>query len=297
MPQEFKADPNLWFNIINDNDKGIVEKQLQELFNSHETTPIEHRIYHKNGAVKWVLNTSVAHLSPEGDLTGYDGLISDITVRKTLENQILNSVIETEERERLHFSQELHDGLGPLLSSIKMFVQWLAKPEKKIESNKILNQLEKLIDESTNTVREVSFKLNPHILQNYGLAEAIKAYAAKINESSKINFVLKLDTLCRFDEKIETIVYRVLCECINNTLKHAHAKKIKIEVACQNNLLYINYSDDGKGFDKDTILASHKGIGLTNMQSRLKAINGNMDIYSIPGSGTTIKFQITLIEK
>ena len=207
-----------------------------------------------------------------------------------LERQILNSIIDTEERERLFFSQELHDGIGPLLSATKMYVQWLGMPDAKANQPKIISNIEALLDESSLTVRDISFRLNPHVLQNYGLIEAIKLYAEKIMDSSGINILFDYKNICKLDEKVETITYRVICECTNNTIKHAEATKISINLYCQNNILYVEYSDNGKGYDINMI--NKKGTGLLNIQSRIKSVNGIIEINSKPTEGTKINFQL-----
>jgi len=292
--QYFEGNYYHWFNIIHEDDKELVSEQTRKLMKGIETQPLEHRINHKDGSVRWIRNTTVLRYQSDGELIGYDGLIADITERKSLERQILNSVIETEERERLYFSQELHDGIGPLLSATKMYVQWLGMPDAKTDQAKIIMNIEKLLDESSHTVREISFRLNPHILQNYGLVEAIKAYAEKIMDSSNLIFELEFKDICAIDEKIETITYRVICECTNNTIKHAEASKIRIHMLCKNNVLYVEYADNGKGFDINVI--NQKGIGLINMRSRIKSLNGTLEINSKPSDGTVIKFQIRIME-
>ncbi len=286
----FKGNYYHWFNIIHEDDRELVSEQSFKLTKGIKVPPVEHRIIHKNGDIRWVRNTTVLRYNNECELIGYDGLITDITERKMLESQILNSIIETEERERLNFSQELHDGIGPLLSAIKMYVQWLEMPDAQLNQGKILKNIEKLLDESSNTVREISFRLNPHILQNYGLIEALKAYTEKIMESANVLVNLEYYNMCQLDEKVKTITYRVLCECTNNTVKHADADRIDIRMNCNNEILNVEYSDNGKGFDVNNI--NQKGIGLLNMQSRIRSLNGSMEIISKPSEGTNIKFQL-----
>lgn len=207
-----------------------------------------------------------------------------------MERQILNSVIETEERERMNFSQELHDGLGPLLSAAKMYVQLLGKPKTKLIRDDIMKDIEKLLEESSKTVREISFKLSPHILQNYGLPEALKAFAEKIKETSPIAYKIEYGEMKRFNDKMEIIVYRIICECITNTIKHAQADRIYIKMDLTSNSLAVDYHDNGKGFDVDNV--SLTGIGLLNIKSRIKSLNGSMSIISLPEDGTTISFKI-----
>jgi PAS domain S-box-containing protein len=288
--EEFKNNSQLWLNIIPNSDNDSIEKYNTFLIHSKDTLPFEHRIIHKNGTIRWVRNTPVLRFNKDKMIIGYDGLISDITEAKLSESKVLQSVIKTEEKERLHFSQELHDGIGPLLSAIKMYVQWFGTAEAAENKNEILKDIENLIEESSATIREISFKLSPHILQNYGLEEALKAFVNKIQNSSKIDIALNCQKNCRFEENAETIIYRVICECINNTIKHANATKITIDLYSIDSLFYIDYSDNGSGFDVESIYGKHKGIGLTNMQSRINSINGMIDIKS-SSNGTTIKFQ------
>ncbi len=224
-------------------------------------------------------------------------LIRDISERKQHEKELLQSVINTEERERINFSQELHDGLGPLLSAAKMYVEWLAEPDSSVEPEKIIPDIKKLLEESTKTVKDISFKLSPHILQNYGVLESLKAYAEKVEKTGKTNIHMEAANIPRFDELTETIVYRVVCECINNTLKHANANKIVINMLTADNSLFIKYSDDGKGFDVEKVRIRNKGIGLLNMQSRLKSINGSFSIQSSINNGTSIIIKVPISVK
>jgi len=221
-------------------------------------------------------------------------VIRDITERKQLEKDLLNSVIVTEEKERQNFSQELHDGLGPLLSATKMYIQCLANPNTKIEKDVIINDVEALLDEASQSIRDISFKLSPHILQNFGLVEALKSYGKRIATSNSFSIEINAEEIPRIDDLTETTIYRVICECINNTLKHAGAKKISIVIEKVDEVLFVFYSDDGKGFDVERKLQNKDGIGLLNMKSRLKSINGNINFLSSVDKGTDIFIKINL---
>lgn len=216
----------------------------------------------------------------------------DVTKEKNIEKKILNAVINAEESSKSTFSQELHDGLGPLLSTVKLYLEWLSKPDVKQDKTKIIEKIKTTINEAYTTVREISYKLSPHILKNFGLISAIKAFTSRINETNilKINLVDNLED--RLPKIHEIIVYRAICELINNTLKHAEATKIDIEIERTKNFLSINFQDDGKGFDiKEKI---SKGIGLENINNRLKSINGVMEIDSKINEGTKIDMFIVL---
>jgi PAS domain S-box-containing protein len=255
----------------------------------------QYRMKDKNKNWRWIESSEIIYKRlPDGMPQQILGYAKDITERKLFEQQIINSVIETEERERQYFSQELHDGIGPLISASKIYVQWLLRPTVNIEKEEVLKDIEKLLDEAMQTVREISFKLSPHILMNYGLVEAITLFANKVNSSAQVDITISTENIARFNDKAEIIAYRALCECINNTIKHANASKINIEMHVLNEILYITYVDNGKGFNVDEVMSSKKGIGLLNIQSRLQSINGTFDINSSLGIGTKIKFQLNM---
>lgn len=282
-----------WAENIHPDHRDEVVSMFRDAMAHNKLFHVEYRYRHKSGEYIWIEEECFALTVMNDQVQKAVGVMKDVTMRKNMERQILNHVIETEERERMNFSQELHDGLGPLLSAIKMYVQWLEKPNANLEPFEILKDIESLLDESSRTVRDISFKLSPHVLQNYGLVEAIKAYADKIKETKSIVFSLDAAQFnARFNEIEEAVVYRVICECITNTLKHANASRIDISLCYRDNIFEMIYYDNGDGFDVEKTRASYKGIGLLNMQSRMKSINGRMAISSQPGHGTTINFKI-----
>jgi len=216
--------------------------------------------------------------------------------RKRSEQRLLNAIIQTEEKERRRFAKDLHDGLGPLLSTVKMSVTSLLQKQSTKNDREILENTEIVINEAILSIKEISNNLSPHILNNFGLISALNSFVNKIVQAGEIQF--KMDTNIenkRFDDRIEIILYRSLCELINNTLKHAHAQEILLEIFLADNLLTINYKDNGKGFiinEQGTIPESGMGIG--NIKSRIKSINGNFEILSIPNHGVNAIFQIKL---
>jgi PAS domain S-box-containing protein len=295
LPLEFESITfEQWSRFIHpDETTSVVESFIQSA-RLLQPFRIEYRMLNKQNEYIWIEIESFV-LSDDGKVpSSIIGVIQDITNTKALERQILNSVIETEEKERLHFSQELHDGIGPLLSASKMYVNWLTKPNAIQDKSEIIQDIDKLLNESIKTVREISFKLSPHILLHYGLVEALKIFIDKIIESTTLSIDLHTVNIERFDEKVEIVVYRVLCECINNTLKHAEATTIKIDLICTKGVFKVSYYDNGCGFESTIVPNPNHGIGLLNMQSRLKSINGKMNIISIPQQGTTIKIDIKI---
>ncbi len=285
-----------WTSCIHLEDRQRVISTYNECIQNVTPFHSEYRIINQEKEYIWIEHE--AYIIELKNHSGYKamGVIKNINQKKMLDNQILNSVIETEEKERMNFSQELHDGLGPLLSASKMYVQWLGKPNPKVEKQEIIEDIEKLLDESHLAVREISFKLSPHILKNYGFFEAVKAYVDKIADKIPGKIYVLENHPRRFNEKMEIIAYRALCECINNGVKHSGASEIKITISCDKTYLHVEYKDNGIGFEVKEVLASHKGIGLLNMQSRLNSVNANLNLQSEINMGSNIKFDINLAE-
>lgn len=220
--------------------------------------------------------------------------IFDITDRIEMENKILKTIIETEESERTRFAQELHDGLGPILSSIKMYTQWMLKPGANLDQRDVLLQIENLANMSNQSVREIAFGLSPHILKDFGLIEALKSFIEKIKVNKDLPIEIYTNISCRLEETTETIIYRILIECINNSLKHSQADYIRMDLTVVDKTLNIEYQDNGIGFDLNEITDKRLGMGMYNIQNRLKSINGKLHIFSQHGEGTIIKINILL---
>jgi len=220
------------------------------------------------------------------------GVVHDITEKKQIHKNIVKAIIQTEEKERTHFSKELHDGLGPLLSAVKLYLQWSEKPAVNKSKEEIIHKAGNILDDALETVKEISNKLSPHLLTYYGLSAALRSFADKVEESSSIRFTIESNATRRFDFEIEAAFYRAMIECINNTIKHANAENIMILLNDTGNQLQILYRDDGIGFDFAETLASHKGLGLFNLQNRIQTIGGTINFMSNPGQG--VKYEITV---
>ncbi len=218
--------------------------------------------------------------------------------RREAEKRLINAIIQTEEKERRRFAKDLHDGLGPLLSTVKLSVSTLNEMESDPDKKHIIKNADLIINESIKSIKEISNNLSPHILNNFGLASALKNFTNKIEESKAIN--INFDTNAfdqRYDENIEVVLYRVTCELINNTLKHANAKNIEIVLTHQPKCIIISYSDDGVGFDVNEVIYDNtnpKGMGYKNIISRINTIKGKIDIESNRETGTKILIRVKI---
>lgn len=217
-------------------------------------------------------------------------------IKSENESRVFSAIIRAEEKQKHAFSRELHDGLAPLLSSVKMSVSALKKTKSSDNEIKILTNTDKLIDEALKTVKEISNNLSPHVLFNYGILKALKSFVNKMPENimPAIHIESNIEDK-RYDHTIEMVLYRVFCELITNSIKHAEAKNIYITIFEHNKTLNINFLDDGVGFVFDDFENMvNYGSGLSNIISRIKSVHGSSNFFSEPEQGFNANFVINL---
>lgn len=248
----------------------------------------------KGGELYWESAVIAPVYNSFNKITHYVAVKEDITDKKDVQKKLLNAVIQGEERERNRFSKELHDGLGPLLSTIKLYFQWISETDD-AEKKLFLTQKGNInINEAIQTMREISNNLSPRALKTFGVVLAIRSFIEGLNQSKNLNIFLNASSEKRYAENIEIALYRIVCELINNSIKHSKASEIKIELYLeeQTQLVQLRYFDNGKGFNFDKISQSINGMGLTNIFNRVNGINGKINIDTSPGAGVSVNIEI-----
>ncbi|MBN1118758.1 MAG: hypothetical protein JXA77_16220 [Bacteroidales bacterium] len=220
----------------------------------------------------------------------------DITEKKLFDKKMLNAIITTEEKEKSKFAKEIHDGLGPILSTAKLYTQSLKDEEDSEERKKILTRIFSTLEEALLSIKEISNNLSPHILRNFGLVRALSTFIDKVCQHQTIDISLNADFNKRFDDTIESTFYRVITELINNTLKHAKASSISISITMKKSKISLEYSDNGIGFDFNEVVSRNKGFGLINIQNRFNTLNGKIIFNSKPDKGMTVEAYLPVIQ-
>lgn len=213
-----------------------------------------------------------------------------------LNRRILTAVLRTEEKARSHFSKELHDGLGPLLSSAKMSLTALSLDERTPDQREIIDNTTYVIDEAIRSLREISNNLSPHVLNDFGLARGVQNFIEKSAaiHDIKIRFTTNLRSE-RYDKEVEVILYRVICELINNSLKHSGCKAVHLSLSQNSSELALDYTDDGRGFNPQAMMDC--GMGLSNIASRVNSLGGTFQIVSSKGKGMRAAIRIRTQEE
>lgn len=207
---------------------------------------------------------------------------------------LLERVLRAQEDERKRVSRELHDEIGQALSALTMGLESLehATPEQWTTSVGQVERLRELAKETLSDLRRLTVALRPAALDDLGLVPAIRRYAELYLGDAGVDFdVREESTGERFDPSLETVIYRVIQEAINNVARHSHASRVRISLGPVDHTLVATVEDNGVGFDPSI---SREEVGLEGMRERASLAGGRLTIQSQPGHGTTVRLEIPL---
>jgi signal transduction histidine kinase len=209
-----------------------------------------------------------------------------------IRQKMIGAVLETETNERRRIARDLHDGLGPLLSAINHYFQAFldAKPENR---ESIQARLQTVISDSIDEVSRISHNISPHVLEKHGLMTALNNLMAPLTAQGRYEVLFTSGLEERPDPKTELTVYRCITELLNNTMKHAEAKRITLDIRRSGNQLLIHYSDNGKGFDITS--GNQSGMGLHNIRNRVESSGGSLLMDSSRNTGILVNITIPVL--
>lgn len=203
----------------------------------------------------------------------------------------LQALIEGEEKERIRLAQDLHDGINGDLSSIKFHLSSIDFNSLSAENKSLFNKTIDMIDYSCDQVRNISHNLSPTAINDFGLINSVKNYCSKLEQfhAMTINFQ-HFGNDIKLPKNIETVIYRIIQELVNNIIKHAEASEALVQINSHDDNLFITVEDNGKGFD---FSKQKTGIGLKNIASRIAFLNATLEEEHNP-NGTTFNINIDL---
>jgi len=262
---------------------------------------------YQNKCTRFVIDTLLHNgryymLSGKTIYDGYMIVVEDITKQKELELNSIQAILESQETERRRIGREIHDGIGPLLSTIKLSLDSLKddiRISKKNASIDSLDGITNTIDSITYDLRSITQRLVPRLLEEFGLFVAFENLIFKINETKKftIKFYCNFGKDSRFDSEIELNLFRCGQELINNAVKYSKANSILVQIILHSESIVLMVEDDGVGFNADIINSEETGIGLTNIETRVRVLNGEFNIDSILNKGTVASIEIPVVWK
>ena len=199
------------------------------------------------------------------------------------------ATIESQETERRRFAQDLHDGMGQLISALRLALHRIHTDTPLEERVNVVSKAETLLTDMHTEIRSIAFNLMPQTLVQSGLVPALKEMAHRLNDSGKISLSIKsFDVPERLEGLHEISLYRIIQEWVNNVLKYAEAFVVEIQLVGFEDEITLTLEDDGKGFDVG-LLESGAGNGWKNIRSRANLIKATLEIDSVPGrKGSTL---------
>jgi two-component system, NarL family, sensor kinase len=208
--------------------------------------------------------------------------------RASLRESQLQAVISSQEEERKRFAADLHDGLGQMISAVR-----LGLSKENVEKNSVVYALS-LLNDMNAEIRDIAFNLMPQVLMKSGLDEALKEFATRINRSGGVTINVQTYDLNRdLPSEHRIALYRIIQEWVNNVIKYSGATSISIQVVQHPQELVLTIEDNGRGFNSATLMQS-EGNGWKNINSRLHLIKGELEIDSQEGRiGTTLVITVS----
>lgn len=212
------------------------------------------------------------------------------------EQQIISmrSMLEGQEQERSRIARDLHDGLGNLLSSLKVNIGSLHIDFNDTNSKKIYGSASQMIDEACTEVRKIAHEMMPQSLKKLGLRKALDDLVTKMDAIHEFNAEFHVHgSEKRFDDNTNIMLFRIVQEALNNIVKYAQASEVSVQITYSDHWFDLTIEDDGIGFDPSAV-QDEKGIGQKSMAFRTEFIGGKFDISSRPGQGTLVTINIPL---
>ena len=221
--------------------------------------------------------------------------------------QLSSQLMKAHESERKKIAQELHDEVGQMLQSMKMNLDRIRRnltgePTRLEDTKDWLIDTEKLLSQTIDDIRTLTFDLRPSMLDDFGLISTLRWYIEDFTKRSNIQVVLKgKEEKYRFPLEIEINLYRIIQEALTNVAKHSQATEVTIFLSQKDSTqtggrlptVILSVKDNGVGFDAGTLLSSpHKGMGVFNMKERVNLLGGSFEIISQPHKGTRVNVKI-----
>jgi signal transduction histidine kinase len=225
-------------------------------------------------------------------LTRMFGLAKQVTTQNE-RKRLLARVLEATEEERTRIASDLHDGPVQALAVLSYNAHRARRKlsqEDHQAADALMRTVETSLEQEVKVLRRLMSDLRPPVLDNRGLAAALSDHVTNFERDNQIVSTLELDFDSRLIPELETVLYRVVQESLNNIAKHAQAQHVRVSVMAENATIHARVQDDGVGFQMFKELDLLKGghYGLTGMRERVELAGGRLAVVSAVGQGTTI---------
>lgn len=274
--------------ILSQNQLQLAQKDLQLQKNRY------YMYYSIAALIVALLIIALIYLQSRYKKQAHEREVKSLLQQKEL--HLLQALMQGEEKERSRIAKDLHDGVAGMLAAVKMHFSSITTSDNLLHSEGY-HQGMKLLNEATQEIRKTSHNLMPEVLLQHGLDEALRRYCNNVTNSKTLQ--IQYDSwgeIGRFNDGFELSVYRIIQELLNNIIKHSKATQAIVQLTQQNDVLSISIEDNGIGFTNEN---NKEGMGLRSLQSRIKAMNGKLEVEASEQSGVSayLEFEIADLKK
>jgi signal transduction histidine kinase len=222
-------------------------------------------------------------------------LYEEVREKDALRGELLEKLISAHEDERRRIARELHDEAGQALTALILNLEVAEQSQRGLDTAQ-LAKLKGIAEHTLTEVRRLIYDLRPSILDDFGLAAALRSYVRETIEPQGIEVTMNIAGLHdRLPSYVETAVFRIVQEALTNILKHAGATRAEVDVAQRNGRIEMTIADDGRGFNFNEVTTNREGgMGLLGMRERAGLLGGTMTIHSAPRAGTRLEVAIPI---
>ena len=237
-------------------------------------------------------------VAQEERMAALEQIQRDLVERETLRKELLRHTVIAQEEERGRISRELHDETAQFLTALTLDLATLRNSisgDDKVE--KLLDRLQSLSREMSLKIYRMVHDLRPAQLDDLGLVAALKYLADEEHNRSGLDVTLEIEApRQRLDPLVETVLFRVAQEALTNVARHAQCERATVQLQCASNQATLRVIDEGVGFSVDVDHVPPRGWGLAGMRERAESVEGKFQVYSQPGSGTTVEILVPILE-
>ncbi|NNC84203.1 MAG: hypothetical protein HKN79_11555 [Flavobacteriales bacterium] len=215
-------------------------------------------------------------------------------VEETLKGKELDSVyaiVEAQETERKRLARELHDNVGSLLATLKMYADTFHSKQEE-EREEIAKRIAEMSEKASTEARRLSHSLNDGLAEHFNFKDSLQELTHTVNELGGLQLAVRGDVDKVPDTERGIQLFRIIQELISNTVKHARARSAEMEFTGLGDTINLIYTDNGKGFDLER---NKRGIGLSNIRTRIEQVQGSMEMESEPGKGSTFSIDMPVL--
>lgn len=217
---------------------------------------------------------------------------SILVIKNQKEIDVMQAMASTEDLERKRIARDLHDGIGSMLSSLKMKISHL-KPNANNLNNIEVDEINNLLNNSIIELNQVAYNMVPETLLKLGLKHALSDLCY-LMQSEKIHILFQDNEIAEnIAESNQITIYRIIQELVNNALKHSNCTEIIVDCSQNQNIFFITVEDNGIGFNEKNI-SSFAGSGLKNLQNRIKLLHGKFEVKSALDNGTVFNIELVV---